>query len=250
MTHAYDEILLERASDSLGRMLDFAAHSLRRDVPAMMDLFCASGLAGLFERGDIRVIAGMSGMELAYETLELSGLTYERIPPRHTKSLRGEYWCGHVLARIQWETCLPFDRIMKTFSASAFIAGYGRQRTGFLSGLPLGISEAERAESLRVFGMDLASDAVRTFLRDAENAARKETGDTPLKTMRRNIGLSQSQLAKTSGIPVRTIQQYEQRQKDIRKARAEYLIALSRVLGCDPSYLLYPADHPNEKKQG
>jgi len=39
MTHAYDEILLERASDSLGRMLDFAVHSLRQDAPAMMELF-------------------------------------------------------------------------------------------------------------------------------------------------------------------------------------------------------------------
>ena len=48
----------------------------------------------------------------------------------------------------------------------------------------------------------------------------------------------QDQLAKLTGIPVRTIQQYEQGQKDINRARAEYLIALSRALYCDPQLLL------------
>ena len=52
------------------------------------------------------------------------------------------------------------------------------------------------------------------------------------------MGLSQSQLAKLTGIPVRTIQQYEQGQKDINKARAEYVITLARALYCDPQQLL------------
>ena len=56
--------------------------------------------------------------------------------------------------------------------------------------------------------------------------------------MRIKNRLSQSQLAKACGIPVRTIQQYEQRQKDLSKARAEYLISLARALNCDPSYLI------------
>ena len=34
-------------------------------------------------------------------------------------------------------------------------------------------------------------------------------------------------------MPVRTIQQYEQRQKNINKAQAEYLIMLSDVLCCE-----------------
>ena len=66
MTHAYDKILLDRAADSLGRMLDYSVYSLHYDIPVMMDLFIASGVAALFERGDIRTIAGMSGIELSY----------------------------------------------------------------------------------------------------------------------------------------------------------------------------------------
>ena len=70
MTRAYDEILLERASGTLGRMLDFAVHSLRQDPAVMLQLFVSCGLASLFEQGDVSVTAGMSGIELAYETLD------------------------------------------------------------------------------------------------------------------------------------------------------------------------------------
>ena len=119
MIRAYDQILLERASGTLGRMLDFAVHSLRQDPAAMMELFVSCGLATLFEQGDIRLTAGMSGIELAYETLERSGLAYERAVPRHTASLSPEYWCGYALARAQWESRLPFIRIMKSFSVRA-----------------------------------------------------------------------------------------------------------------------------------
>ena len=41
-----------------------------------------------------------------------------------------------------------------------------------------------------------------------------------------------------SGIPLRTIQQYEQRQKNINKAQAEYLVALARVLCCEVEDLM------------
>ena len=44
--------------------------------------------------------------------------------------------------------------------------------------------------------------------------------------------MSQSELAAASGVPLRTLQQYEQRQKDIRKANVDYAISLARVLGC------------------
>lgn len=47
---------------------------------------------------------------------------------------------------------------------------------------------------------------------------------TNLKRRRIAAGLSQSQLAALTGIPVRTIQQYEQGQKDIGKARAVILV--------------------------
>ena len=44
--------------------------------------------------------------------------------------------------------------------------------------------------------------------------------------------MSQSELARQAEIPVRTIQQYEQRQKDINRAHGETLMRLARVLHC------------------
>lgn len=239
MICAYDKIFLERAADTLGRMLDYSAHSLRYDSSAMIDLFIASGFADLFARGDVRTIAGMSGIELAYEVLERSGIAFERTQPRYTKGLSPEYWCGHAMAHIQWESCLPFEEIMHTFMPQNFISQYNNDRFSFLDSLPLDIKEEERSARIREFGRRFAAEAVSRFIAGEACSDRlNRSGDTALKKIRIKNGLSQSSLAKASGVPLRTIQQYEQRQKDLSKARAEYLIALSRVLGCDPSRLI------------
>ena len=239
MTHAYDKILLDRAADSLGRMLDYSVYSLHYDIPVMMDLFIASGVAALFERGDIRTIAGMSGVELSYEVLEKSGIVFERTQPRYTKGLSPEFWFGYTLARIQWETCLSFDQIMRSFPPQSFISGYTGSRFSFLDSLPYDISDKDRSAGITAFGRQYADESVSHFIQITTSGINKGvTEETPLKKMRIKNGLSQSGLAKASGIPLRTIQQYEQRQKDLAKARAEYLIALSRALNCDPSRLI------------
>ena len=238
MTHAYDRICLDRAADTLGRMLDYSVYSLRYDINTMIDLFIASGIASLFGCGDIRIIAGMSGAELAYEVLEKSGIAFERTQARYTKSLSPEYWCGYTLAHIQWESCLPFDQIIRSFTPSAFISGYGKERLSFLDSLPLDITEESRAEAIKAFSTQFSAKAAAKFISLSVPGRSGKAEETPLKKMRIKNGLSQSGLAEASGVPLRTIQQYEQRQKDLAKARAEYLIALSRVLGCDPSRLI------------
>ena len=62
--------------------------------------------------------------------------------------------------------------------------------------------------------------------------------DTNLKLIRTKLNLTQKELSDISGIPVRTIQQYEQRQKNINKARTEYLVMLSKALSCKIEDLL------------
>ena len=62
--------------------------------------------------------------------------------------------------------------------------------------------------------------------------------ETYLKKFRKLAGLTQSQLSEETGIPVKTIQQYEQGRKDINKAQAEYVIKLAQVLCCSPMDLL------------
>lgn len=53
-----------------------------------------------------------------------------------------------------------------------------------------------------------------------------------LKDIREKKNMSQSQLAKLSGVNFRTIQDYEQDKRSINKARVQTLYALSWALGC------------------
>ncbi|MBR0164306.1 MAG: helix-turn-helix transcriptional regulator [Lachnospiraceae bacterium] len=63
----------------------------------------------------------------------------------------------------------------------------------------------------------------------------------PRKQRRRSEGgISQGQLALLSGVPVRSIQQYEQRAKDINRAGADTLRALARALLCRMEDLMEP----------
>ena len=83
---------------------------------------------------------------------------------------------------------------------------------------------------------------IRHFCDRMNELYRAANPETRLKQIRRRAGLSQSELAKMSGVPVRTIQQYEQRQKSINKANAEYLIMLARALHCSAEELIEPVE--------
>ena len=65
-------------------------------------------------------------------------------------------------------------------------------------------------------------------------------GETNLKRIRRANGFSQKQLAEISGVALRMIQLYEQRQNDINKAQASTLSALARALNCRLEDLMEP----------
>jgi len=54
----------------------------------------------------------------------------------------------------------------------------------------------------------------------------------PLAYQRKLNGLSQSQLAKLSGVSVRAIQDYEQGKNDINKSAGETLYKLATACGC------------------
>ena len=59
-----------------------------------------------------------------------------------------------------------------------------------------------------------------------------------LKRMRILRGMSQKELADITSIPIRTIQQYEQRQKNINNAQANYILVLAQALSCSPNDIL------------
>ena len=79
---------------------------------------------------------------------------------------------------------------------------------------------------------------ITSFVAAMEELYTTAEGDPNLKKIRESRGLSQSELAKQSGVNLRNIQMYEQRVNNIDKAQAHILYKLSRVLGCDVEDLL------------
>lgn len=210
MIRAYDKVYLDKAQTALGYMLDFAVYDLKYDITEFFNLFMNSGIAKRFGTGDFTVIVGMSGVELAYEVLEKSGIEYNRIKPNYTFNRSEEYWTGWALAYYQWETSMSFAEIVKYIPIADIIALYSPYHE-----------------------MD-----IRQFVDKMNAMYRAAKPQTNLKLLRMRVGLSQRELADMSGIPVRTIQQYEQRQKNINKAQAEYVVMLAKVLCCEVDDLI------------
>ncbi|MDR0519699.1 MAG: helix-turn-helix transcriptional regulator [Clostridiales Family XIII bacterium] len=63
-----------------------------------------------------------------------------------------------------------------------------------------------------------------------------------LQEQRKKAGLSQSRLAKASGVKVHMIQHYEQGFRDINGAAVVTVKALADVLGCRIEDLIEPAE--------
>lgn len=205
MIRAYDKVYLDKARVALGRMLDFAVYDLKYDATTFFDLFLSSGVAARFERGDYDVLVGMSGVELAYEVLAAAHIPHERIKPDYYALRSEEYWAGWALAYYQWETAMSFADIVKAVPLREIIALYSPYHE-----------------------MD-----IRQFCDKMDELYKAANPDTNLKCLRQTAKLSQRELAELSGVPVRTIQQYEQRQKNINKAQAEYLVLLAKALCCE-----------------
>lgn len=64
-----------------------------------------------------------------------------------------------------------------------------------------------------------------------------------LKQMREAKGLSQSQLAKKSGVNIRLIQYYEQSYRDINKGQVATILKLADALECDVRDIIEVGTH-------
>ena len=210
MIHAYDKSYLSNAQKNLACMLDYLVNELDNSIEDAWKWFLGSKTAALFEQGDCSVLAGKSGIELAYAVLEDAGKerpdTIQGLPYNRSR----EYWTGWALAYYQWETGLPFFEI----------------------------EEAIPIQEIYMLYEPYHEMDIRQLIDRLNELYHEVNPDTRLKTARAMAGLSQSELAEMSGVSVRTIQQYEQRQKSINRAKSETLLRLARALCCDMEDLM------------
>ena len=188
-------------------MFDFAVYDLEEDLTDFYQKFLKSRISSQFERGESTVIVGKSGVEL---TLEIIGDEKLASKYRPVANRTPEYWCGWALAYFQWYSGLTFKEIDNYIPVSEVLAMYSPYHE-----------------------MDISQ-----FCDKMIELYNKRKNDTNLKAIRLNAGLSQSDLAEISDIPVRTIQQYEQNQKNINAAKAETVVKLAKALNCTVEALM------------
>lgn len=212
MTNAYSELYLNDAMNNLGDMVEFAVCDLGFDPDAFFGWFISSGIASKFEKGNPKYITGMSGFELAEAVLNETNVSYEKREPSYVEVKGREYWAGWILAYYQWKTGRRFEDIVK-------------------DGLTLST----------VFSMYILHEADESKFVDAANeiiARNKEKRKSRLSEIRKARGFTQQQLSEASGVTLRMIQLYEQKQNDISKAQVAVVINLAKALGCEVEDLI------------
>jgi len=200
MIHAYDSLYLNDARKKLAVMLDFAVNDLKYNIKDFYNLFLYSQYRIKIENGDYNFIAGKSGIELAYDITNKTN-----IKPKHRMDRTEEYWAGYALSYYEWYTSLSFIKINSFISIEEIISMYPKYH--------------EMDIMQFVDALNEKYNSINTI--------------TNLKAKRLEAKISQSELSKISGVPVRTIQQYEQKVKNINSAKVETLISLSNSLSCD-----------------
>lgn len=207
---AYHERYVSSAQRILGDMMDFAVYSYQLDADCFFEMFLVSDIAKQFENGNPTYVAGMTGCELAKRVIRQSGMSFTDITEEMYVDKSPEYWCGWALAYYQWYTAKPFFKIHKAVSMQELLFLYPA------------LHEAD----------------VMKFIEVMNERLQQFYPDTNLKQIRSFAGLSQRELASLSGIPLRQIQLFEQRQRDINKTQAINLLRLGKALGCQYEDLL------------
>lgn len=182
-----------------GEMFDYAINDCC--IPA--EEFALQFISGLvcrrMENGEVSLITGKSGIELAIEITDCSP-----VKPNNNFERSQEYWCGWVLSYCQWKSCRKYSEILSAVSISELLDMY---------------CTLHETDITHVYDI-------------IDKKIRNKYPETNLKRIRTAYGCSQSELSAMSGVSLRSIQMYEQRKKDINKSQSESLFRISKVLGC------------------
>lgn len=204
MIHAYQEIYLNKAQSILGDAFDYAVNTCDISGDKFVKLFLVSSVCRRIENGEPAYIAGKSGIEIAAEVLSETmdkELTQE---PAEKFGRSKEYWIGWAVAYYQWCSGRKFSEIFR----------------------------AVTYDDLQQMYYTLHEADISKFVDIVGERIRLAYPDTNLKRIRNAYGCTQAELAKSSEVSLRSIQMYEQRNKDINKASVETVYRLAKALGC------------------
>ena len=202
MMHAYNRLYLNKSSRTLGYMLHEAVYEYGLNGKEFLDFFVSSGIAKEFEEGNPKYIAGMSGLELFLEVMEKSTTKIYEAKEIEIIDKSPAFWTGWALAKYQWYSSKSFKDILEILPYDEFVLLYFPYHEADISKIYEIIDER--------------------FLK----------APAKLKRFREEKGLTQQELATTSGVSLNTIRAYERKSKNIGKAQYDILLKLIKALGC------------------
>ena len=210
MIRAYQEIYLNSAQAMLGDAFDYAINVCQYPGEDFIKMFVVSSISKRIENGEPAYLKGKSGIEVLIDIVYETTGKIINVSPIERFSRSPEYWIGWALAYYQWYSCRSFGEILQVISFTD------------LQNMYYTLHEADISKFADVLDMRMREHFV----------------DTRLKHYRAINSMSQSELAKASGVSLRSIQMYEQRNKDINKASAETILRLAKALSCSMEDLL------------
>ncbi len=210
MIRAYSELYLNDARRSLANSLDYAVYTLGCSLSDYYSLFVSSDIATRFEKGDPFIISGHSGVELALMVISREWKEPEYRERIYHAGRSPEYWTGWALAFYQWYSACSFSILNNEVPISIILDMYTKYHEMDIMHFVDRINEMRQAGRLCTY----------------------------LKKYRELRGYSQKELSALTGIPLKTLQHYEQGDKPLSNANATYLISLARVLDCRPESLI------------
>lgn len=197
---------LETMRKNLALFLDYGVNVLNVSVDGLWSRFLMDDRSIQFANGDYSVTSGISGIELAYL---ITGFTYDH-NYIYQQDETVESWLGSYLAYAQQKLKVSFQMINKYVPITELLSLY----------YPFHLMSEDKF-------VDFLATAIKV-----------RKGKTNLEIYRREAKLSRSELSEKSGVPLRMIEHYEQRLKNINKANSEYLISLAKALYTEPENLL------------
>lgn len=204
MTHAYQEMYVSKAQSVLGDAFDYAVNTCELRGESFVKQFVASSVSRRMENGEPTYLTGKSGIEIVRDVVrETTGIEVT-IKPKENFGRSCEYWIGWAVAYYQWHSARKYSDIFKVVSFGALTQMYYT------------LHEAD----------------ISKFVDIMDARMKEHFTDTNLKRIRTAYGITQSELSKRSGVSLRSIQMYEQRNKDINKASVDTVYSIAKVLGC------------------
>jgi DNA-binding transcriptional regulator YiaG len=193
---------VEGAMIRLGDMLEYACLDGGYDPDGFWRMFLQSEVARSFETGDVSVVAGKSGPELAYMVLSAVDHREEFPEPVWREDRSDLYWCGWILAYYQWYTAQPFSAI------------WSRVSIRMLQKMYPAFHEADIAKTVEA-------------LSEMQKPVRKNS----ISNLRMVREMTQQELADRAHMSISQLQRLEYGERKVENMSLKSALALAKALG-------------------